>query len=343
MAVVKANGYGHGALETARVALANGADRLGVAIFEEGIQLRQAGFTVPIIILGSGFPEQAEAIVEYDLTPNICSWDLALAVAEESRLQGKKIKVYVKLETGMNRIGIFPEDAVPFIKRLSSLDRLEFEGMFTHFSVADQYDKSYTATQQEKFHQVVKELEQAGIYVPNRSMANSAGIIDLPETHLEFVRPGIILYGVYPSLEVQHHLEVRQALTFKTRVIHLKFVPKGSPVSYGNTYIAPVDTWIATLPVGYADGYKRSLSNRGQVLIRGKRYPIAGRICMDQCMVEVGLNSNVVVGDEVVLTGSQGEETISVDELAELVGTIPHEIFCNISARVPRIYVGGGR
>lgn len=341
MAVVKADGYGHGALQVARVALANGAQRLAVAILNEALELRQQAVTVPILVLGYTPEEQAEVVVANEVTQTVFSWPLAEALSKVAVKLDKKAKIHVKVDTGMGRVGVQPEEAVKFIRQLMTLPNLEVEGMFTHFAVADEQDKSYTKEQFAKFMAVVESLAGEGISLPLYHVANSAAIIDLPSTHLNLVRPGIILYGLYPSDQVdKEKILLRPALTLKARIGHIKRVKAGTSISYGRKYIAPEERVLATLPLGYADGFTRLLFAKGQVLVKGQKAPLVGRVCMDQCMIDITDIPGVETGEEVVLIGRQGKGSISVEELAEKIGTINYEVVCMISQRVPRVYLG---
>ncbi len=338
MAVVKADGYGHGAVQVAGAAVEAGVSRLAVAIPEEGRELREAGFTLPIQVLGEILPEQIPDIIENNLIPTVAR---EVTARELNRLAGqedRKIRVHIKIDTGMGRIGVKPREALDFINYVRGLNHLYIEGIMTHFAKADEEDKEYTYHQWEKFGYVLKQLEEQGIDIPIRQAANSATIIDMPQFGVDLVRPGIMLYGLRPSHEVDEDFPLKPVLSWKTRVVFLKEVPAGSGISYGATYITPEKRKIATLPLGYADGYPRLLSNKGEVLIKGKRAPIRGRVCMDQIMVDVTEIPDVGVGEEVVLIGRQGTEEITATELADLIGTINYEITCGISKRVPRVY-----
>lgn len=339
-AVVKANAYGHGAVPVSRKVLAAGADFLGVAVLSEALQLRRAGIDAPILILGYTPPEQAEEVVKYDLSQTVFQWEVARALSDAARRLGKKAKIHVKIDTGMGRIGFLPgEEAVAEIKKIAALPHLYLEGIFTHFAMADACDKTFTYRQLKIFLELIKRLEQEGIVFSFRHAANSAALIDLPETHLDMVRPGIALYGLYPSPEVKREkVELVPAMTVKSRIIQVKKVPTGTPVSYGCTWRAPRPTVVATLPIGYADGYTRLLSGKGEVLVKGKRVPVIGRICMDQCMIDVTDVPEVKQGEEVLIFGRDGRETLPVEELAAKIGTINYEIVCMLGERVPRYY-----
>lgn len=344
-AVVKADAYGHGAVEVANTALSCGAKYLAVAILEEAVQLRKAGVKAPILILGFTPEEQFDRIVEYGITQTVFNLDSAKLLSEKAVERGVKAKVHIKLDTGMSRIGFQAQmSSLPEIEEIFKLPGIEVEGIFTHFAKADEKDKTFSEEQFKKFDAIVKALENRGFRIPIKHVANSAAIIDLPEMHLDMVRPGIILYGIYPSDEVKREkIDLKPVMSFKTRVSHVKKVPAGTPISYGGTFITQRESIIATLPVGYADGYSRLLSSKAEVLIRGRRAPLVGRICMDQCMVDVTDVPGVMPGDDVELFGEGKDGGVTADELARIVGTIPYEIVCGISKRVPRIYIKNGK
>jgi alanine racemase len=352
MAVVKANGYGHGAIEIAQCALQNGAATLGVARIEEGIRIRQAGIQTPILIFGYTLPEQVADLLEYDLTPCVYAAASARNFSRRAASLGKKIKAHLKVDTGMGRLGQLPQnfrsdnstaiaaDALEETRTIAALDGLELEGICTHFATADSKDKTDAEKQLHLFITYLKRLQQAGLNPPVRHAANSAALIDMPQSHFDMVRPGIAIYGLYPSDEVQKNkVSLKPAMALKARIIHLKKVPAGFKVSYGGTHKTQRPTTIATVPVGYADGLNRQLSNRGQMLVHGQRVPIIGRICMDLTMLDVGSIENVQVGDEAVIFGQQNNETLTVDEMAALLNTINYEIVSTITARVPRVYL----
>ena len=344
-AVIKADGYGHGATKIAQTLLENGADRFAVAVLDEGIELREAGFEVPILILGFTDKERAEEIVSYDLEQAVYSWELAEAISKAAVKQNKTAKIHIKVDTGMGRIGLKPDkDSVQLIKKISQLPNIVIEGIFTHFAVADALDKAYTEEQYAKFTWICKELERENVRINVKHCGNSATIIDLPEMHLNMVRAGIILYGLKPSDEVMlDRIELKQVMSLKVRISHVKEIEAGQSVSYGRRFIAEKKSKIASLPVGYADGYTRMLSGKAEALVKGRRVPVVGRICMDQSMIDVTGIEDVKVGDEVVLFGKQGEGFIHIDELAEKLDTINYEIVCMISRRVPRVYVKDGK
>jgi len=345
MGIVKADGYGHGAVEISRVLLEEGVQRLGVAVLDEGIALRQEGIDVPILVLGYTPPQLFDKVLEHRITPTLYNYQDALRLSELASKNGSSVKVHLKLDTGMGRIGMIPgQDSLDMVSNIYALPGIKIEGIFTHFSVADEKDKTYTREQFKKFTGFVNALKERGIDIPLRHAGNSAASIDLPETHLDMVRPGVILYGLYPSDEVEKgKLSLKPLASLKTVISHVKTVPSGTSVGYGRKYISAGERVIATLPIGYADGYTRLLSGKASVLVHGTRAPLAGNICMDQCMIDVTGIDGVKVGDEVVLMGSQGEETITAEELASLLGTINYEIVCLIGKRVPRVYIKDGK
>ena len=345
MAVVKGNAYGHNILEVSSVVLNNGATQLAVARLEEGIFLRKAGITVPILILGLTLKQQAELLVSYNITPTVCEYEMIEKLSESAIKEDKVVKVHLKVDTGMGRIGIFSHDILRFIKRIRALKNVEIEGIFTHFSVADEKDKTYTEKQFRKFMGVLTALEKEGIRIPIKHLGNSATLLDLPHMWLDLVRPGISIYGLYPSTEVQKTIKLIPAHSFKTRIVFLKELSMGESIGYGRTYTTNQRrTKVASLPLGYADGYNRLLSNQGEVLVRGSRFNIIGRICMDQTMIDVTNLPQVEIGDEVVLWGRQGQEEITVEEIAEKIGTINYEIVhMPDKKRVPKLFIKDGK
>ena len=341
MAVVKGNAYGHDILEVSSVVLNNGATRLAVARLEEGIFLRKAGITVPILVLGLTLEQQVELLVSYNITPTVCKYETIEKLSKFAVKEDKTVKIHIKVDTGMGRIGIFPNHVLDFVKKVKALKNIEIEGIFTHFSVADEKDKTYTEEQFRKFMGVLSALEKEGIKIPVKHVGNSATLLDFPHMWLDLVRPGISIYGLYPSTEVRKTVKLIPAHSFKTRIVFLKELSAGEYISYGRTYTTTKRrTKVASLPVGYADGYNRLLSNQGEVLVRGRRFPVIGRVCMDQCMIDVTNLSQVKIGDEVVLWGRQGEEEITVEEIAEKIGTINYEIVhMPDKKRVPKLFI----
>ncbi|MCG9967633.1 alanine racemase [Pelotomaculum terephthalicicum JT] len=341
LAVVKANGYGHGAVEVSRVALANGASWLGVARISEGVALRKAGLEAPVLVLSYIPPEQAGEVVRHRLSQAVYTREMALVLAEAAARRGTRAKVHIKVDTGMGRIGLMPgPDIVEEILRMAKIPNLEIEGIFTHFADADAADKHYTNMQLERFLGITEELRRGGLDIPLKHAANSPALMEMPEAHLDMVRAGIIVYGLSPSDRFkQSSLKLIPAMSLKAKVAYVKKVPAGFKVSYGCTFTTVQPTVIATLPLGYADGYPRSLSSKGEVLLNGRRSPVIGRVCMDQIMVDAGSASDIKMGDEAVIIGRQGDEEITADETAMKLGTINYEVVCMISLRVPRIYV----
>ncbi|MEA1939723.1 MAG: alanine racemase [Candidatus Caldatribacteriota bacterium] len=345
MAITKGNAYGHDISEVAQIFLENGASKLAVARAEEGIFLRKTGINVPILVLGLTLEAQAELLLLYDITPSVCEIKFIKKISKLAIKMNKLAKVHLKVDTGMGRIGVLPQDVLNFIKRVISIGNIEIEGIFTHFSVADEEDKAFTENQFNKFIEIINILKKEKIKIPLKHTSNSAALLDLPNMWMDMVRPGICLYGLYPSEEVKKTIRLIPAQEFKTRIVFIKELPAEKSISYGRTYTTFKEkTVIATLPVGYADGYSRLLSNKGEVLLRGKRVPIIGRICMDQCMIDVTNIPQVKIGDEVVLWGKQGDEKITVEEIAKKIGTINYEVVhMPDKARVPKLFIKNGK
>lgn len=344
MAVVKANAYGHGAIEIARNALSAGASWLAVAIPEEGAELRESGIDAPILILGAIDPSQTELIFKYKLRPCVFTYEMLKELNRKGMELGRRIGVHVKIDTGMGRIGLRNEDEIlKFCSIIEEMDFIYLEGIFTHFAAADEPDSNYTQLQMERFNKILTNLKSANISVPWIHASNSAAIFRYPAAQYNMVRAGISMYGYYPWGSKIEHPKLEPILEWRTRVVFVKEVGKGESISYGRTYTADKNSIIATLPLGYADGYNRLLSNRGWVLIKGKKAPIVGTICMDQFMVDVTDIPNVKPGDTAILLGRQGDEVITADDLANLCNTISYEILVNISPRVPRVYIGGSQ
>ncbi len=338
MAVVKANAYGHGAIEVAKQALNHGAQILGVARISEGLHLRQAEIDAPILVLGYTPPELIPRLIQADLTPTVYSEEAARAISDYALSCGKTVRIHIKTDTGMGRLGIAAEQAKSLsdIETIARLPGIEIEGIFTHFATADSRDKSFAKVQLDLFMDFTDKLHRRGVEIPIRHAANSAGIMEMPESHLDMVRAGIAIYGLYPSDETDKtRITLKPAMTLKSRVIHLKQVTAGFSISYGCTYRTPKPTVIATVSIGYADGLNRLLSSRGYMLVRGQRAQIAGRVCMDLTMLDVGHIPDVNIGDEVVVFGP---EPVSVDDMATMLNTINYEIVSTITARVVRQY-----
>lgn len=342
MAIVKANGYGHGALEVGKAALEAGADRLAVAFLEEALYLRERGLTCPIMLLGWTPPEEYPRALENRIILTIYDVSEARILNKVAGEMGVQAQIHLKIDTGMSRLGIIAkEENIQQAMDIINLEHIWVEGIFTHLSKADERDKSYAYLQLKRFKNFTEKLENKICKtIPLKHAANSAAIIDLPEAHLDLVRPGIILYGLKPSSEVNvDKISLKPALSLKARISRVERFDKGTMVSYGGTYKTDKETIIATIPIGYADGYSRLLSNKAQVLINQKRFPVIGKICMDQCMVDITGELQVKPGDEVILIGNDQNSEITMDEIASQLGTINYEIACMISKRVPRRYM----
>jgi alanine racemase len=347
MVAVKANGYGHGAAQVARAAIEGGATRLAVHRTLEGVQLRQAGITAPILIMGYTLPGESERIVRWDLTPTVNSKPQAEALSAAAVAQGKVLPIHVKVDTGMGRYGLLPDEVVDFVRFLvggfQPARGLALEGLYTHHAVADLADKAFTRRQFSIYMEVAQRLEEAGFTIPLKHVSNSATTLDLPEMAQDMVRCGIALYGLRPSNEVEPAIPLRPALTLKSRVARVRTLPAGASISYGRTHITDRPTRVALVPVGYGDGYHRLHSNRGAVLIHGQRAPIVGRVCMDQFVADVNHIPDVQLHDEVVLIGRQGEGHIPAEEVARWAETINYEVTTGLLPRVVRIYLKGGQ
>lgn len=343
LAVVKANAYGHGAVACAKTLLAAGADYLGVATLDEAMQLRRVGIAAPILILGYTAPEEAECLVREHITPTVYSLAFAQALSATAVRLQKRASVHLKINTGMERIGFDVTD-VKTILQVCRLPGLETEGIFTHLACADEIDSSGVHMQFKRFTDVIQALRVAGINIPLQHILNSAGIFDFPEYQLTMVRPGIILYGYYPSEYIhRERAALRPVMSVKTQVIHLHKVMAGSGISYGWSYVAPRDMMVATVPIGYADGYKRLLSGKVCMLADGQRVPVLGKICMDQCMIDVSSVHTIHVGDVITVLGQENQSSVTADELAKLCQTISYEIVSTIGTRIPRLYLKNGR
>ena len=342
MAVVKADAYGHGAVPVARTAVEAGARWLAVACLEEGLKLRQGGLKVPILVLGYLPPEEARAAVEADISCCVFGDETARALAQAAVRCGRRARVHVKVDTGMGRLGVRPEDAVGFVRWLKGIPALEVEGIFTHLATADEEDLSFARAQLDAFASVLAALEREQVHVPYRHAANSAALLRLPAARYNLVRPGLAMYGVYPAPGLETVARLRPVLAWKTRVAQVKVMRPGETVGYGRTWRAVGNEVVITLPVGYADGYRRALSGRAEVLVRGRRARVAGRVSMDQLTVALPAGAEVTPGEEVVLLGRQGEEEISATELARAADTIPYEILVGIGRRVVRVYLRDG-
>lgn len=347
IAVVKADGYGHGAVNVAKTVLAAGTDMLAVARIDEAIVLRQAGLDAPILVFSPTSPDFAANLIEHNLIQGVTGLAVAQQLDAVAQRYGKTIPIHLKVDSGMGRLGLLPDErrvsepmsAVAEVAAIAQLKGLRLEGVYTHFAAADERDKGYAHHQLSVFETFLNALETAGIDPGLRHAANSAAIIDLPASHLDAVRPGISLYGLYPSPDVDHsRIDLQPALSLKSRLLQVKAVPAGFKASYGMTWEAPQPTVIGTVAAGYADGIQRRLSNRGAMLVNGRRAPIAGRVCMDLIMLDLGADSPAVVGDEVVIIGRQGDARITADDIADQLGTINYEVVFTNGMRVPRLY-----
>jgi alanine racemase len=344
MAVVKANGYGHGAIQIAREAVARGVSYLGVAFLDEALELREAGIETPILVLGYTPPEGVRLAIEQRLTLAVFSDEVLAAIAAEVQ-PGEQLKIHIKIDTGMGRLGLHDAaSAVAFIRRALTIPGALVEGLFTHYACADEADTHYTLAQHERFAHIVETFHADGMRFPLLHAGNSATALQFPQLSYNMLRLGISLYGLYPSSEVNHEqVALQPVMSYKTGIVLLKTLPPGSGVSYGATYVTSAEECVATLPIGYADGFTRLLTGKAHVLVRGQKVPVIGRICMDQCVIKVDDVADVALGDEVVVFGRQGAAQITAEELAHTLGTINYEITCMISHRVPRVYIRDGQ
>jgi alanine racemase len=339
MAIVKANAYGHGLVPVAQHLQEQGVEQLGVAFVEEGIALRQAGITAPILVLGGIFGRQVAQFIAHDLEITVSSLDKLRQVEAAAEALGRKAVIHLKIDTGMERIGVHSYSARTFIEAAVASRWCVLKGLYSHLACADDPSSPMTLQQLERFLEACAHIERIGAPMPLRHLANSGGVLHFPETRLDMVRPGILLYGVLPDPASQRTVDVRPAMSLTSQVVYFKVVKAGNPVSYGATWAPVHDTRVVTVPIGYGDGYPRALSSRGEVLIRGHRYPIVGRICMDQFMVDIGQDS-AWNEDEVVLIGSHDGDAITAEALAQAAGIIPYEVLVGLNERIPREYLG---
>lgn len=337
IAVVKADAYGHGAVEVSKVVLKNGADMLAVANVYEAMELRSAGIKVPVLLLNWTEPSRLKDVVRNGLVQTIFDSDSAKVLSGVAKKMKRTVSVHAKIDTGMGRLGILPENAVKFIQKIIEFPGLKIEGILSHLSVAGE-ERSYTLNQFHKFRSVLNGLKKIGIRIPVQHIANSVATLAYPQMHLTAVRPGIIIYGISPWGTERKCKFLKPTMSFKTKIVSIKEVPKGTSISYGRTFITKRTSLIADIPIGYAQGYDRNLSNKSWVLVNGKRVPLAGRVCMDQCLIDVTGVRGVKVGDEVTLFGRQGKDEISAEELASWTGTIGYEVVTTVGRLVPRIY-----
>ena len=339
MAVVKADAYGHGAIPVAQTALAAGASQLAVALLEEGIELRRAQIAAPILVFGGFFEKQIDSFIENDLHFTLYDLRLAEIVSRRAQALGRVAQAHVKIDTGMGRVGLLPAEVIKVIPAMAKLPHLELIGLCTHFASSDSRDKTYAHRQLEQFNAIVQQLAQHDLRFKYLHAANSGAILDLPQSYFNLVRPGVIMYGYYPSDETSESIPLEPAMSLRTEILHVKRVPAGTFISYNSTFQTRETTTIATLPIGYADGVPRRFSSNFEMLVRGRRCPLIGRVCMDQIMIDLGDMQNVQAGEEVVLLGKQGDEEISIYEWCRRLKTIPYEVTCGISKRVGRGYV----
>lgn len=346
LAIIKADGYGHGSIPVARFLsrheLVYG---FGVSTVREAVVLRKAGIKEPILILGYVFPGDFETVIDYSITTTVFQYETAKLLSDIAEKKSKSANIHIKIDTGMGRIGFDCNgDCVEEIAKISTLKNINVEGIFSHFACADSKDKTSANLQKKRFYDILDELKKIGINIPLKHICNSAGIVEFSDDFLDMVRAGIIIYGLYPSEEVnKDNIKLKPAMSIRSRVVYVKNIKKGQTVSYGSEYVADCDRKIATISIGYADGYYRSLSSKGQVLIRGKRAKIIGRICMDQMMVDVSDIPDVQQGDIVTVFGKDGNDEITFEEISEIAGTINYEFICGFSRRVPRIYSENGQ
>lgn len=345
IAVVKADAYGHGAIDLAPIFINNGASKLAVAIITEALELINNNIKAPIMILGYTPLEYGNILIKDDIEQTVYDLEYAKELSEIALSLGKKAKIHIAIDTGMGRIGLLPrEESIKIIEEISTLKGISIEGLFTHFATSDEEDKEYSYEQFSKLKDFASKLKERGINIPLKHASNSGAIVDLPETYLDGVRAGIILYGYYPSEQVnKENLDLRNVMTVKTRVCHVKELDKDMYVSYGRTFKTNRKSIIATLPIGYGDGYSRLLSGKAKVIINGKLVSVVGRICMDQCMIDVTDAGEVKVGDEVIILGNDGKLKFNADDMAEAMGTINYEVLCMIKQRIPRIYIKNGK
>lgn len=343
LAVVKADAYGHGAEEVAKVCLYNGADQLAVATCNEGVQVRQWSIQVPVLILGNTVEGQLETVINNNLTQAVFRYETAKKMSDMAVKLNKTALIHIKIDTGMSRIGFLPNDeALDEIEKIFALPNLKVTGVFTHFATADEKDKTFTMVQYKRFRFITDALNAKGHTDFIRHCANSGAILDMPELQLDMVRAGVIIYGMYPSTQVTHPINLIPAMSLKSQISYVKYLEENVSIGYGRTYFTTQKTKVATIPIGYADGYSRAFSNKARVIINGHYAPIIGNVCMDQMMVDVTNIPDVKDGDSVIIMGSDGKNTVSAEELANIAGTINYEIVCDVGKRVPRVYVKNG-
>jgi alanine racemase len=352
MAVVKTDAYGHGVFQVARTVLENGADWLAVARISEAVELRKAGIDVPVLLFGDVLPDQVPFLAAHNIRVTLTNLETAREIAAAAKNNNSPLKIHIKVDTGMGRLGVLHDQLLnpgnspasclkcsEEILAIQALKGIEIEGIYTHLANADDRDKTHAQGQISRFGGLVTELAHKGLTPPMVHAANSAALIDMPQAHFNMVRPGIAIYGLWPSEETDHtKVRLKPAMSIRSKIIHLKKVPKGFKISYGSTHVTRMPTCIATIPIGYADGYSRLLSSTGEMIVRGSKAPIVGRVCMDFTMIDVGHIPGCKKGDEVVVMGSQGDETVSADDIARIIGTINYEITSSLTKRMPLCY-----
>lgn len=335
--IVKANAYGHGSFNVAKLLVKNKVEMLGVATLGEALELRENKIKSPVLILTPGFSSQAFDIVKHNIRQAVCTLEMAVELSKQARKQNKQAVVHIKVDTGLGRLGVLPDSALDFIRKVKSLKNILIEGIFTHFASADERDVSWSKHQLKIFMEILRGLKMNNIDIPVKHTACSAAVMKMPESHFNAVRPGLMLYGILPYLGFSSDIKLKPAMSLKTRVIFIKDVEKGTSIGYGRSFFTGKKSKIAILGIGYADGYSRNLSNKGEVIINGKKAPILGRVCMDLTMADVSNVRNVKIGDEVILFGSDGKLKISAEEIANKIGTIPYDIICMVNSHLQRI------
>lgn len=337
MSIVKSNAYGHGAVEVAKRLQKNKVDIFGVITLGEALELKKNGIKTPVLILMPGFVKQAEEIVKNGFRQTVCTLEMAKALSNAAKKLNKKAIVHIKVDTGMGRLGIYPEETLDFMNKIKKYGNIEIEGIFTHFSSADENNLNYTKKQLDIFKNLIKKLSENGINIPLKHAACSAAVMKFAGSYLNVIRPGLMLYGILPYFSFSSRFKLKPALSFKTRVIFVKTIKKGTFVGYSRTFKAKKETKVAVLGVGYVDGYSRRLSNTGEVIIKGKKAPVIGRVCMDQVMIDVSGVKNVKIEDEVILLGRSGNVRVTAEEIADKIGTIPYDVVCMINSNLERI------
>ncbi len=341
LAAIKANGYGHGLVQAAKAFERGGAEWFGAAIVKEGIDLRKAGIVKPILLLGGIVHDEIPALLKYDLTPNVIDISIARQLDAASRGAGIRKRIHIKIDTGMGRTAVPESDAMEFVRAVRQLDALEIEGLFMHFPSSDEKDKSFSHLQLGRFRSLIESLATAGIKIPMLHTANSGAILDLPESYYDMVRAGMMLYGQYPSNETSESISIRPGVQVKSKITFLKKVPAGTSLGYGRTYVTDCEQVIATVPIGYGDGYPRALSNKASMIVNGVVCPVRGRVSMDQTLLDVSAAGMVGIGDLITVYSNRRGDPNSVENLAALINTIPYEITCAMGVRLPRVYVNG--